>query len=788
MASEQKASEFSAKLNTNFDIKRLAGSFMSHWYWLVISLAVALAAGWLYLRYTSPVYTVQSTLLFQPQNEMQEQVLNTGPQFNDGMADRLMFNEIFVMSSQDLVSDVINTLNLNTHYYVKGNVKESELYKRSPIQITVDSQLANGNISLDFHVRQKSTNHFTVTLDKKPYEIAADKWLKLPALGAIKINYSRSSEAVNDYLKDDIRVSYEPLMQATKNIQQKLMVQPADARTSMIGLSMNDEIPQRGLDFLNTLISLYHRNELENLNYSTQKQKEYIGLSMSNLQDELRHVDVRVEDIKQANATVDPSAEASTIFQNKLTADQQLNELRNQKQSLENLSGDLNRYMSAPQVIAGVGVTDPNLLSLITEYNNAVQLANNLKISEGEQSPKLARIESRIGTLRNSLLDAVQHVKRQVDININRVQQDAGRFQSKIYAAPQLDKTLKEATRNYTTLQEMYLMLFQKDLEADIKASTTTNRSKVVIAPYASPTPVFPIPLNIYVICAILGLLIPSGYLVAKELLNNKIYNERELQAITNIPLIGSIAKDKSGTTIVVGERNRSAIAEQFRLIRTNLEFFSQGMTKKTMLVTSSIPGEGKTFVSINLGITLALGGKRVIVMEFDLRKPKISEYLGISKEGGISGYLAGLCGLDKVVKSSDIHPNLYVANCGPIPPNPGELLISPKVQQLLDDLQEMFDVVIIDTAPVALVSDALVLAKYTSLNLFVVRQNYTFKSQVSDFTQTYNDGRINNAAIVFNFVEMKQKYGYSYGYGYGYGDKGYFVEADNKKLLEEKA
>lgn len=783
MVSEQKGVDFSAKLNTNFDIKRLLGSFISNWYWILISLIIAFSAGWLYLRYTTPIYTVKSTLFFKAENEMQEQVLGVTSQSND---DRLMFNEIFVISSKDLISDVASTLNLNVHYFIKGKVKETELYKNAPIQITVDSLLANGNRTIELHVSQSSPNVFNVNYGDKKYKTAVDKWLSLPNVGAIKINYNPNQQAVKNNIDKEIRVLYEPLQQATNSFQKRLVVQPADGRTSMIALTLNDEVPQRGLDFLNTLISLYHRNELENLNYANQKQKEYIGLSMGNLQDELRHVDVRVEDIKQANATVDPSSEASAMFQNKFNAEQQLGDLRNQKQSLENLASDLNRYISAPQVIAGVGVTDPNLINLITEYNNAVKLANNVKISDGETSPKLALIESRIGNLRGSMMNAIQHVARQIDNNIARVQQDAGRYQSKIYAAPQVDKSLKEATRNYSILQQMYLMLFQKDLETDIKSYGTTNRSKVVIAPFSSSAPIFPVSRNIYIICLFVGLLVPIAYFVIRELLNNKIYNESELQDITNIPIIGSISKNKSGTSVVVTQGSRSAIAEQFRLIRANLEFFNQGIEKKTIMVTSSIPGEGKTFLAINLAATLALGGKRVIVMEFDLRKPKISEYLSITNEGGISGYLAGLCGLDKVVKPTDIDPNLYVANCGPIPPNPGELIISPKVQQLLDDLHEMFDIIIIDTAPVALVSDAQVLSKFTNLNLFVVRQDYTIKSQLADFNKIYNEERFTNVALIFNCVEMKQKYGYSYGYGYGYGDKGYYIDDNAKEKVSK--
>jgi capsular exopolysaccharide synthesis family protein len=255
-----------------------------------------------------------------------------------------------------------------------------------------------------------------------------------------------------------------------------------------------------------------------------------------------------------------------------------------------------------------------------------------------------------------------------------------------------------------------------------------------------------------------------------KEFFNNKLGNEADITSLTSIPILGSISRNTTGNDIVVGELIRTGIAEQFRLIRANLDFFASGDQKKVIMITSSISGEGKSFMSINLGLTIAIASKRVVIMEFDLRKPKISERLNLSREGGISGYLAGLVGLDKVIKPSGIHPNLYVANCGPIPPNPAELLLLPKTRQLLEDLQEMFDVIVIDTAPIGMVSDAFTLAQYSGINLIITRQGHTVKEQIKMLEQTYQDKKLSNVGIIFNGVEHEKRYGYGYGYGNGYG------------------
>ncbi|MCB0697114.1 MAG: CpsD/CapB family tyrosine-protein kinase, partial [Chitinophagaceae bacterium] len=281
------------------------------------------------------------------------------------------------------------------------------------------------------------------------------------------------------------------------------------------------------------------------------------------------------------------------------------------------------------------------------------------------------------------------------------------------------------------------------------------------------------------------------------EVMNNKVINENDIESQTSIPLIGSIGRVE-GTTdkenaIVVGPHVRTGVAEQFRLIRANLEFMSGAKNNSRIyMVTSSTSGEGKSFISINMGITMTLAKKRVIILEFDLRKPKIAHYLGLPNDGGISGYLAGMCGMENVIKASGIHENLYIANCGSIPPNPGELLVSDKCRQLFDELSEMFDVIIVDTAPIGMVSDALILSQYASTNLFIIRQSYTVKDQVRMFDVLHKDGKIKNPAIIFNGVEFLRKYGYGYGgssgYGYGYvygyqaGGYGYYNDDKSKK------
>jgi capsular exopolysaccharide synthesis family protein len=451
--------------------------------------------------------------------------------------------------------------------------------------------------------------------------------------------------------------------------------------------------------------------------------------------------------------------------------------------------------MNKNQVIAGLGVEDVILLDQVNKYNTAVTRLDELQRNYGPSNPYIEQAQSEISSMRKRVLDATDRIYNSINVQLQNVSRNVATSTSRIKAVPEIDRTIKDVRRNYDVSQNVYLYLYQKGIENEISLYAATNKSKVVIAPYATPAPISPVKNNIYGGMILLALLLPTVILAIRELLNNKVINENDIESLTTIPIIGSVSlsEETNGkeNSIVVGPHIRTGIAEQFRLMRANLEFMSATKDKKVFVVTSSTSGEGKSFVSINLGITMTLAKKRVVIMEFDLRKPKISTYLGLSNEGGISGYLAGISDLSQVLKASGVHENLYIANCGPIPPNPGELLVLPTCQELIEELGEMFDVIIIDTAPIGLVSDALILSKYATINMFVVRQSYTIKDQVRMFDVLHKDHKIQSPAIIFNGVEYKKKYGYGYGSGYGYGysyGQGYGTTGEELKPKKKRS
>lgn len=784
------------QLNSTFDFKRLLGALITNWYWFVLTLSITLTAGYLYLRYTTPEYAVYSSILIEQDNKSPAQsLLNSIDPENDNSRVNL-FNEKVILESQDMIMKVVDSLDVNIRYWAIGRVKETELYKDCPIKIVFDEdgmQASRRQIT----VRQIVEGQFELVEGEESERVLYGTWIKRK-WGRFKIIYMEGPEVNRGYLEStDFIIQIDHIDNATGRIGGRLGVDLQDGRTSLLDLHYTDNIRERGVDIMNTLIYFYRKNELENINYTAEKTREFIEDRQASIGKDLQSLDSLTVDIQTDNDVVDVQSETSDLISKKNESEVLIDEALNKKQIIENLKNTLeNPFNVNYEIIAGVDITDQNLNGFITAYNAAVQEHELLARNWGKAHPQLLDKESQIAGLRKRILDASDKILKNVNRNLAQVRQNAAEVSAKIRQAPEIDKKIKNVNRNYPVLQNIYLLLYQKLVENEISVYAASNKSKVVVVPYASGEPISPVRSRIYMMMFLIGALIPGSIIVLREVMNNKVINENDIESQTTIPVIGSIGRvegtEERENSIVVGPHVRTGVAEQFRLIRANLEFMSNSKNKKVYMITSSTSGEGKSFISINLGITMTLAKKRVIILEFDLRKPKIAHYLGIANDGGISSYLAGMCGLENVIKATGIHENLYVANCGPIPPNPGELLVSEKTGQLFDELQEMFDVIIVDTAPIGMVSDALILSKYCSTNLFIIRQSYTVKDQVRMFDVLHKDGKIQNPAIIFNGVEFLRKYGYGYGgssgYGYGYvygyqeSGYGYYENTSKKK------
>lgn len=789
------------QLNAAFDFRKLLAAILSGWYWFVLALLITCGAAFVFLRYTTPVYTVNSTLLLEDKNSnVSNKVLTAlGSSAATGSADVSLYNAMFLLRSQDLVLQAVDSLQLNVRYSVEGRVKETEIYQESPIRLIIDSPGYSGG-GEKLVVRHYTAGVFEVSneVTKHKDTVSFGTWAKGP-FGRFKIIYTDGPTVNKTYLGANVEIKVEieaPGVTLGRMLSQ-FTVFPADGRTSMLELQGSDNLPQRGIDFQNVVLNLFRKMELAQAIASTEKTRDFINANLSKLESKLQSTDDQVSAIKSAQGVVDVSSQATEYISGKNEAEREVERVQVKKRVVGMLRSSINDGNSA---IAGLIIDDPSLNQLVQNYNAALTRVEAFNNSERTPAIQLERQEAQLGlaALRKRILDASEKVTASLDMDLQSAYNRAGVFSSRLATVPMVDKSIKDVQRNYETQNNLYVLLYQQQIQNEIAANALTNNSKVIVAPHSSGAPTSPVPRNIYAIAIALGLLIPGSIFLTRELFNNKLGNEQDIINLTSIPIIGSLSKGPEGEDIVVGETIRTGIAEQFRLVRANLDFMtsSNPANRKVIMVTSSISQEGKTFTSINLGLTLAIASKRVIILEFDLRKPKISERLNLAREGGISGYLAGLVGLEKVIKESGIHPNLFVANCGPIPPNPAELLLLPRTKKMMDELQNLFDVVLIDTAPIGMVSDAFILSQFSGVNLLVTRQGRTVKEHIKMLDATYRDGKLPNPAIVFNGVEHHKRYGYGYGYGsgygygygYGYGDSGgYYEDDDSAKKKKRK-
>lgn len=435
-------------------------------------------------------------------------------------------------------------------------------------------------------------------------------------------------------------------------------------------------------------------------------------------------------------------------------------------------------------VPSSFSLDDITLNNMINGYNTA-QLERQGLIDGNvpAQNPAVKELEGQIEKLRQSLLENLKNIRVNTNTSIDALKKRSAVEESRLREMPFKEKELVEMERQINTKLALYNLLQEKREEAAIGRASTISNSKIIDRAAGSNTPVKPNKRTIQIFAILIGLGLPAIIIFIGEVVNDKVSTRFDIEKITAAPILGEVGHSYSDKTLIVNKTSRSMVAEQFRIIRSNLQYVLTKADKAVILVTSSFSGEGKSFVSTNMGAVLALTGKRTIILEFDIRKPKVLSGLGMSKRSGISNYLVGKAELKDLIQPVPDYENLFVLPCGPIPPNPSELLLDPKVTEMFVWMRENFDVIFVDTAPVGMVSDAMTLGKFADCTLYLVRQGHTFKKQIALIDEFYRERKLPKVSIIINDVKLKPGYGYygygRYGYGYGYGQKSSYYEEE---------
>lgn len=791
------------KQEDQINIQELLFRYLIHWPWFVVSVIVCVAFAWGYLRLATPIYNISATVLIKDEKKgggasMASELEKMGL---DGFvsSSNNIDNEIEVLRSKSLAREVVNQLNLFVRYKDEDEFPAKELYRTSPIQVSLTPQEAEKlprTMEVRMALQPTGGMNVQILIGEKEYQKHFDK---LPAVfptdeGTVAFFENNDTLAVTspktERQERHITALINKPMSVAKGYSNALSIAPTSKTTSVVVISLKNSKPQRGKDFINKLLEVYNINANNDKNEVAQKTAEFINERISIISKELGSTEQDLENFKRSAGITDLSSEAQIA----LTGNAEYEKKRVENQTQINLVEDLQKYMQGNEyevLPTNVGLQDAGLAGAIDRYNEMLVERKRLLRTSTENNPTIINLNTSIRAMRTNVRATLNATLKGLQITRDDLAREANRYLRRINDAPTQERQFVSIARQQEIKAGLYLMLLQKREENAITLAATANNAKTIDEALTDDNPVSPKRMMIYLAALVIGLGLPVGIIYIITLMKFKIEGRADVEKLTNIPVVGDIplTEEKTGS-IAVFENQNNLMSETFRNIRTNLQFMLEN-DKKVILVTSTISGEGKSFISANLAISLSLLGKKVVIVGLDIRKPGLNKVFQLStKEKGITQYLANPeMDLMELVQQSDVNKNLCILPGGTVPPNPTELLARDGLDKAIDTLKKNFDFIILDTAPVGMVTDTLLIGRVANLSLYVCRADYTHKAEFTLINELAENKKLPNLSVVINGVDLKQrKYGYYYGYGkygkyYGYGKRygyGYGYGQDN--------
>ena len=759
-----------------FDIHSFIRGYTRYWFLFPIFLVAALAAAYYYLQVTQPVYLAKATLLIKDE---QKGVAAGGNDIVEQMTqfagNKLVENEVEILKSQTLMEQTVRELGLDVSFEAKDGLKTIDLYKVSPVIVKPEliSEFAIQN-PLVIHVTDSL--HYTINEEGIQYKYGQklrNAWGLFTVTKGVESEYS------------DVNVIFKNIPSLTSSMLFRLEIIKPNIKSTVLELSFEDTSIQRSRDVLNKLLDVYVQSSLNDKNNEASNTLKFIESRLGLITGELGDVEKDVESYKTSQGLTDISAESNLYLQNIQANDTQLNDVNIKISVLESVDKYIKNSGDGSPAPATYMINDPVLVSLLTRFNELQLQREKYAQTTQTGNPLLGTINLQIANTAQAIKENLQNLRRGLDITKQSLEAVNSKFSAGLRSIPQKEREYVGIKRQQTIKEGLYLYLLQKREETALGYAATVTDSRLVDAPLASYNPVKPIKPLIWLGSGFLGLLIPALLINILLLLNNTVQSREEIQKVSHVSVLGEIGhmknvKNLPGDEAIIKMTSRTAVAEQFRALRTNLQYLGDGSCRVIMF-TSSIGGEGKSFVGINLAASLAYSDKKVLLIGLDLRKPTLHDRLAVSNKYGITNCLVGQGNVDDYIQPTGIHPRFDVLTSGPIPPNPSELLSNGRLPVLLAELRERYDYILIDSPPFGLVTDSALIAKHVDATLYLVRFNYTLIDHLRRIGELQRTNRFANLSIIFNGV----KYGGGYGYGYGYGGYGYGYygeDADIKK------
>lgn len=781
------------------DIQELLFKYIIHWPWFVGAVLICLVGAWIYLRMATPIYNISATVLIKDDKKGGAAGMITGLENLglDGLvsSSQNIDNEVEVLRSKTIAKEVVEQLGLYVSYTDEDEFPSKNIYKTSPVIVSLTPQEAeklSAPMVVEMALYTQRGLDVNVTVGDNEYK---KHFEKLPAVfpmneGTLAFFQSPDSLSLKkDTIEDSstqsvrhITATINSPMRVARAYCENLSIEPTSKTTSVAVISLKNSSLQRGQDFINQLLEMYNRNTNNDKNEIAQKTAEFIDERINIISKELGSTEANLENFKRNAGITDLSSEAQIALTGNAEYEKKRVEIRTQISLIEDLRKYIrgNEYEVLP---SNVGLQDVALVATIERYNEMLVERKRLLRTSTENNPTIINLDTSIRAMKLNVQATLDGTLQGMLITKADLDREASRFSRRISDAPGQERQFVSIARQQEIKAGLYLMLLQKREENAITLAATANNAKIIDEAIADDIPVSPKRRMIYLIALLLGVGIPVGIIYLIGLTKFKLEGRADVEKLTTVPIVGDIPltdeKNEKDGSIAVFENQNNLMSETFRNIRTNLQFMLQN-DKKVILVTSTVSGEGKSFISANLAISLSLLGKKVVIVGLDIRKPGLNRVFRLStKEKGITLYLANPeTDLMSLVQPSDINQNLYILPGGTVPPNPTELLARDGLDKAIEILKKNFDYVILDTAPVGMVTDTLLIGRVADLSVYVCRADYTHKVEYTLINELAEEKKLPNLCTVINGVDLKRrKYGYYYGYGkygkyYGYGKR----------------
>lgn len=776
--------------NTNeLNIREQIEAYLIHWKWFAFSVFVFVLGAFLYLRYSSNVYKATSVVMLKDDRKggaLNELLMFSEMSSFSGVKNNVD-NEIEILRSRTLTENTIKALNLDVSYFSEGRIKSFEIYKKSPIKVFfIQPSDKNEVESMLFTVNILSNTTYSIKTEEEgvlgEYKFGETITNQL---GSFVITKNEDSPSAEEN-KSSVIVLVSTVKKVTERYRRSLNVETLSKLTSVISISITDLNKEKAEDFLDTLIALYNEDAIADRKFISEKTSEFINERLKIISEELGVVENEAEEFKKQYRITDIPTQASLYLQNTSEFEKKIIDTEIKISIINTIIDSFNEKESLSDVIPiDILPSETNASGLISELNKFILQREKIAINAGPDNSVLRDIDSQISALKASLKESLLRTKANLEIGLKDIKGQRSFLVGEISKVPTLEKESRVIARQQGIKEALYLFLLQKREETEISMAAIAPNAKVIDAAVASDIPVSPKKNIIYLAALILGLLVPFVIIYILDLLDTKIKRSDIDKFLTAIPFIGDVPRSESEKDIIKAN-SRTSTAEALRIVRTNIEFILSQVKRdesQVIFVTSTLPKEGKTFISTNLAGTFALSGKKTLLVGMDIRNPKLGEYLKLPTIG-LTNYLSSdNIPLESIITKINDFKEFYAMSPGVIPPNPAELLMSSKVPEMFAQLKEQFDYIIVDTAPVSLVTDTLLIAQHADAFVYVVREYYLDRNLLHIPQRLHKEKKLPNMSILLNDTNSRKSYS-NQSFGYGYGN---YFEREVKKPWYKK-